>query len=213
MTNFTVTVTAPKLAGRVRALGAEQQPPLVDRDATGLVHRNRRQRRHRLNGRDAVRAQGDALDRPVLRVRTPFDDESAVAAAAVAVVGEVVGGDGQQGPRRAAGHRHRADRVPHGAVGIQHPVAHRADLDEGEWIDQMPGDLRMIAVDDVQARALEVLVERVEAHPATFNADGFDFLYPKYPGGRPRTFILPERREVKKIAKSKPTEHGLPFST
>jgi hypothetical protein len=32
-------------------------------------------------------------------------------------------------------------------------------------------------------------------------------------GGRPRTFTLPERREIKKIAKSKPAEHGLPFST
>lgn len=26
-------------------------------------------------------------------------------------------------------------------------------------------------------------------------------------------FTLPERREIKKIAKSKPTEHDLPFST
>lgn len=46
-----------------------------------------------------------------------------------------------------------------------------------------------------------------------FNADGFDSLYPKYEGGRPRTFTLPGRREIKKIAKSKPAEHGLPFST
>ncbi|MEU1032201.1 IS630 family transposase [Streptomyces mirabilis] len=46
-----------------------------------------------------------------------------------------------------------------------------------------------------------------------FNTDGFESLYPKYKGGHPRTFTLPERREVKKIAKSKPVEHGLPFST
>jgi transposase len=46
-----------------------------------------------------------------------------------------------------------------------------------------------------------------------FNTDGFEALYPKYKGGRPRTFTLPERREIKKIAKSKPAEHGLPFST
>ncbi|MFB9574196.1 IS630 family transposase [Streptomyces yanii] len=46
-----------------------------------------------------------------------------------------------------------------------------------------------------------------------FNADGFDSLYPKYSGGRPKTFTLPERREIKKIAKSRPTEHDLPFST
>ena len=46
-----------------------------------------------------------------------------------------------------------------------------------------------------------------------FDADGFDSLYPKYAGGRPRTFNLPERREIKKIAKSRPVEHALPFST
>ncbi|CAM5678997.1 hypothetical protein SHIRM173S_12390 [Streptomyces hirsutus] len=45
-----------------------------------------------------------------------------------------------------------------------------------------------------------------------FNADGFQALYPKYKGGRPRTFTLPERREIKKISKSRPAEHGLPFS-
>ena len=46
-----------------------------------------------------------------------------------------------------------------------------------------------------------------------FNADGFASLYPRYKGGRPRTFTLPERREIKKVAKSRPVEHGLPFST
>jgi transposase len=46
-----------------------------------------------------------------------------------------------------------------------------------------------------------------------FDADGFESLYPKCQGGRPRTFTLPERREIKKIAKSKQAEHGLPFST
>ncbi|QKW54063.1 IS630 family transposase [Streptomyces buecherae] len=45
------------------------------------------------------------------------------------------------------------------------------------------------------------------------NADGFDSLYPKYSGGRPKTFTLPERREIKKIAKSRPAEHDLPFPT
>jgi transposase len=46
-----------------------------------------------------------------------------------------------------------------------------------------------------------------------FSADGFASLYPKYKGGRPRTFTLPERREIKKIAESRPAEHDLPFST
>nr|WP_127355761.1 IS630 family transposase [Actinacidiphila soli] len=55
--------------------------------------------------------------------------------------------------------------------------------------------------------------DRVRDVLHNFNADGFDSLYPKYRGGRPKTFTLPERREIKKIAKSKPAEHGLPFST
>jgi transposase len=55
--------------------------------------------------------------------------------------------------------------------------------------------------------------DRVRDVIHNFNADGFASLYPKYKGGRPRTFTLPERREIKKIAKSKPVEHGLPFST
>jgi transposase len=55
--------------------------------------------------------------------------------------------------------------------------------------------------------------DRVRDVLHNFNADGFASLYPKYGGGRPKTFTLPERREIKKIAKSKPVEHGLPFST
>jgi hypothetical protein len=35
---------------------------------------------------------------------------------------------------------------------------------------------------------------------------------PRYAGGRPPTFTLARRREIKKIAKSRPAEHGLPFS-
>src|SRR3954462_3194958 len=55
--------------------------------------------------------------------------------------------------------------------------------------------------------------DRVRDVLHNFNADGFDSLYPKYKGGRPKTFTLAERREIKKITKSKPAEHGLPFST
>ncbi|GGV63082.1 hypothetical protein GCM10010277_68930 [Streptomyces longisporoflavus] len=46
-----------------------------------------------------------------------------------------------------------------------------------------------------------------------FNTDGFGSQYPKYSGGRPGTFTLPGLREIKKIAKFKPAEHDLPFST
>src|SRR5690348_8669386 len=55
--------------------------------------------------------------------------------------------------------------------------------------------------------------DRVRDVIRNFNADGFDSLYPKYRGGHPPKFTLPQRREIKKIAKSKPVEHDLPFST
>jgi transposase len=55
--------------------------------------------------------------------------------------------------------------------------------------------------------------DRVRDVIRNFNADGFSSLYPRYRGGRPPKFTLPQRREIKKIAKSKPTEHDLPFST
>jgi len=46
-----------------------------------------------------------------------------------------------------------------------------------------------------------------------FNADGFDSLAPKYAGGRPPKFTLPQRQAIKKTALSRPVDHGLPFST
>jgi transposase len=55
--------------------------------------------------------------------------------------------------------------------------------------------------------------DRVRDVIHNFNADGFSSLYPRYRGGRVPKFTLPQRREIKKIAKSKPAEHDLPFST
>jgi transposase len=54
--------------------------------------------------------------------------------------------------------------------------------------------------------------DRVRDVIRNFNADGFGSLYPKYRGGRAPKFTLPQRREIKKIAKSRPAEHDLPFS-
>ncbi len=51
--------------------------------------------------------------------------------------------------------------------------------------------------------------DRVRDVMHNFNVDGFEALYPKYRGGRPKSLPL-ERREVKKIAKSKPAKHSLP---
>ena len=55
--------------------------------------------------------------------------------------------------------------------------------------------------------------DRVRDVIRNFNADGFGSLYPRYKGGHPPKFTLGQRREIKKIAKSKPVEHDLPFST
>ena len=54
--------------------------------------------------------------------------------------------------------------------------------------------------------------DRVRDVLHNFSADGFDSLYPRYAGGRPPVFTLAQRREIKKIAKSAPADHGLPFS-
>jgi transposase len=55
--------------------------------------------------------------------------------------------------------------------------------------------------------------DRVRDVIRNFNADGFGSLYPKYKGGHPPKFTLGQRREIKKIAKSKPVDLDLPFST
>jgi transposase len=55
--------------------------------------------------------------------------------------------------------------------------------------------------------------DRVRAVIHNFNKDGFDSLPPRYKGGAPPKFTLPERQEIKKVALSRPEDHGLPFST
>jgi len=55
--------------------------------------------------------------------------------------------------------------------------------------------------------------DRVREVLHNFNDDGFDSLYPRYAGGRPPTFTLPQRQQVKKVALSRPADHNLPFST
>src|SRR4051794_23331696 len=55
--------------------------------------------------------------------------------------------------------------------------------------------------------------DRVREVIHSFNNDGFDSLAPKYAGGRPAKFTLPERQQIKKIALSRPQDHPLPFST
>jgi len=63
------------------------------------------------------------------------------------------------------------------------------------------------------ARVTFTSEDRVRDVIHNFNADGFEALYPRYRGGRPPIFSLPERRQIKRLALSRPTDHGLPFST
>lgn len=46
-----------------------------------------------------------------------------------------------------------------------------------------------------------------------FNRDGFDALYPRYKGGRPPSFTLPTRQEIKRIALTDPQNLDQPFAT
>jgi transposase len=46
-----------------------------------------------------------------------------------------------------------------------------------------------------------------------FNRDGFEALYPRYRGGRPQSFTLPTRQEIKRIALADPADLGQPFAT
>jgi transposase len=55
--------------------------------------------------------------------------------------------------------------------------------------------------------------DRVRDVLHNFNLDGFDSLYPRYAGGRPPTFTLAQRRQIKRAALSRPVDHDLPFST
>jgi transposase len=54
--------------------------------------------------------------------------------------------------------------------------------------------------------------DRVREVINNFDEDGFESLYPKYAGGRPPTFTLAQRQEIKKIALSRPADHGPPSS-
>ncbi len=66
------------------------------------------------------------------------------------------------------------------------------------------------------AKIAEVTVtstDRVRDVIHNFTADGFESLYPRYAGGRPPKFDLPQPARIKQIALSRPNDHDLPFST
>jgi hypothetical protein len=52
--------------------------------------------------------------------------------------------------------------------------------------------------------------DRVRDVIHNFDADGFDALCPRHRGGRPATFSADQRAEITKVARGRPTDHGLP---
>ena len=56
------------------------------------------------------------------------------------------------------------------------------------------------------ARVAFTSEDRVRDVIRNFSADGFSSLYPKYRGARPLKVHLLQRREMKKIAKSRPSD-------
>ena len=62
------------------------------------------------------------------------------------------------------------------------------------------------------ARVTFTSEDRVRDVLHNFNADGFESLYPRYKGGRPPKFTEQQRDEIKRIALSRPEDHGQPFS-
>jgi transposase len=54
--------------------------------------------------------------------------------------------------------------------------------------------------------------DRVRDVIHNFNADGFDSLQPRYAGGRPPKFTLPQRQEITKTALARPACRSWPTS-
>jgi transposase len=91
----------------------------------------------------------------------------------------------------------------------QRPVVPRMDLFPRQMVPLSALGMKVAAI----AKVGFTSEDRVRDVIRNFNADGFAALYPKYQGGRPPKLTLPQRREIKKIAKSRPAEHDLPSST
>ncbi len=89
--------------------------------------------------------------------------------------------------------------------------------DSGSVVTWRRAQMVLLSAQGMDAAAIAKVAftseDRVRDVIHNFNADGFSSLYPKYKGGRTPKFTLPQRREIKKIAKSRPGEHDLPFST
>jgi len=92
----------------------------------------------------------------------------------------------------------------------------------GPQEQRIGGDLAAAQMVLLSAQGMDVLgiakvvftgPDRVRDVIHNFNADGFDSLVPRYAGGRPPKFTLPQRVQIKRIALGRPTDHDLPFST
>jgi transposase len=80
----------------------------------------------------------------------------------------------------------------------------------GSVVTWRPAQMVLLSAQGMDAAAIARMAftseDRVRDVIRNFNADGFGSLYPKYKGGHPPKFTLPQRREIKKLAKSKPVD-------
>lgn len=108
--------------------------------------------------------------------------------------------------------RHRGNH--HGNVDIGPNLCHRGTRSAVAWrrARMVLSSAQGMVVDNI-ATVTFTSPDRARDVVHNLNADGFEALCPEYRGGRPKTFTLLERGEIKKIAKSKPAEHSLPLST
>lgn len=100
-----------------------------------------------------------------------------------------------------------------GARGISPCSQHRTRVVSGEicgWFRWIALGAQMILLSAQGMPVVKIAevtftsADRISDVIHNFNTDGFGSLSPKYKGGRPKTFTLPERREIKKIVKSRP---------
>ncbi len=75
----------------------------------------------------------------------------------------------------------------------------------------MAGRVRVREISDDEGNRLKRIVRRGSGSVVTWRRAQM-VLYPRYSGGHPPVFTLARRREIKKIAKSRPAGHGLAFS-
>jgi transposase len=82
-----------------------------------------------------------------------------------------------------------------------HRAADEADIGSGSVVTWRRAQMVLLSAQGMDvpriARVAFTSEDRVRDVIHNFNADGFSSLYPRYKGGHPPKFSLPQRREIK----------------